>query len=130
MDERAWLCGSSSIKVISMTPAEFKEVTADQFHGALLALWWDARGNWEKAHEVAQDIGNSEGSWVHAYLHRKEGDLGMPDIGIAVQVVSLLQEPSNLNGSLSWRPCWKAVLRPGERSGAINPFRFGRFPAL
>lgn len=43
---------------------------------ALLALWWDAKGDWEKAHELAQEAGNRDGDWVHAYLHRKEGDDG------------------------------------------------------
>lgn len=43
---------------------------------ALQALWHDARGNWEAAHQCAQDDGTAEGSWVHAYLHRKEGDEG------------------------------------------------------
>ena len=42
----------------------------------LLALWWDAKGDWRRAHEVAQDIDDRTGSWIHAYLHRKEGDLG------------------------------------------------------
>jgi hypothetical protein len=40
----------------------------------LRALWYDARGDWAKAHELAQSAGSSEGDWVHAYLHRKEGD--------------------------------------------------------
>jgi len=40
----------------------------------LLALYWDARGEWEKAHAVAQGIQGPVGSLVHAYLHRKEGD--------------------------------------------------------
>ena len=39
------------------------------------ALWWDARGNWESAHEIAQELTTPWGSWMHAYLHRKEGDL-------------------------------------------------------
>jgi hypothetical protein len=41
---------------------------------ALLGLWWDAKGNWNKAHESAQQDEDVAGSWVHAYLHRKEGD--------------------------------------------------------
>ena len=41
---------------------------------ALAGLWWDAKGNWTKAHESAQQDEGPEGSWVHAYLHRKEGD--------------------------------------------------------
>jgi hypothetical protein len=40
----------------------------------LQALWHDARGDWARAHEVAQEIETRDGSWVHAYLHRKEGD--------------------------------------------------------
>ena len=40
------------------------------------ALWHDARGDWEGAHGCAQDDHSADGSWVHAYLHRKEGDLG------------------------------------------------------
>jgi hypothetical protein len=43
---------------------------------ALVALWHDAKGNWSEAHEVAQEIDDATGAWVHAYLHRKEGDLG------------------------------------------------------
>lgn len=41
----------------------------------LLALWQDARGDWEQAHETAQEIPDPVGAWIHAYLHRKEGDL-------------------------------------------------------
>ena len=41
---------------------------------ALAGLWWDAKGNWTKAHESAQQDEGRRGSRVHAYLHRKEGD--------------------------------------------------------
>ena len=41
---------------------------------ALAGLWWDAKGNWNRAHESAQQDEGPAGSWVHAYLHRKEGD--------------------------------------------------------
>lgn len=43
---------------------------------ALQALWWDAKGDWEKAHECAQAREDAAGNHVHAYLHRKEGDIG------------------------------------------------------
>ena len=39
------------------------------------ALWHDATGDWEGAHTRAQDIESKDGAWVHAYLHRKEGDI-------------------------------------------------------
>ncbi len=41
---------------------------------ALQALWWDAKGDWHKAHERAQEHEDRAGMHVHAYLHRKEGD--------------------------------------------------------
>jgi hypothetical protein len=41
----------------------------------LQALWWDARGDWDKAHECIQADQSRAGAAVHAYLHRKEPDL-------------------------------------------------------
>jgi len=41
---------------------------------AQTGLWWDAKGDWTRAHESAQQDEGGDGSWVHAYLHRKEGD--------------------------------------------------------
>jgi hypothetical protein len=46
---------------------------------ALQALWWDAKGDWGKAHHCAQERDDDAGMWVHAYLHRKEGDLSNAD---------------------------------------------------
>ena len=40
----------------------------------LRALWHDAKGEWTCAHGLAQEDDGRDGSWVHAYLHRKEGD--------------------------------------------------------
>jgi len=45
----------------------------------LKALWYDAKGDWDKAHEVIQDVPDKNASWIHAYLHRKEGDVGNAD---------------------------------------------------
>jgi len=63
-----------------MTFGEFKDSTKKAEPPAglappLLALWHDARGNWEAAHNIAQEIPDPTGAWIHAYLHRKEGDL-------------------------------------------------------
>ena len=38
------------------------------------ALWFDRAGRWDDAHRVAQEVETPDGAWVHAYLHRKEGD--------------------------------------------------------
>ena len=43
---------------------------------ALNALWLEAKGDWDGAHEAAQADEGGAGDWVHAYLHRKEGDAG------------------------------------------------------
>jgi hypothetical protein len=40
-----------------------------------VALWHDGRGDWDAAHRTAQDVKDKTGAWVHAYLHRKEGDI-------------------------------------------------------
>lgn len=45
----------------------------------LLALWHEGRGDWGASHNIAQDVHSKEGSWVHAYLHRKEGDIWNAD---------------------------------------------------
>ena len=45
----------------------------------LRALWHGLRGEWDAAHELAQAQDNDEGAWVHAWLHRVEGDLGNAD---------------------------------------------------
>ena len=64
-----------------MTPAQFKATLAEAhpptgITGSLMALWYAGKGDWEQAHNIAQDIATAEGSWVHAYLHRQEGDIG------------------------------------------------------
>lgn len=45
----------------------------------LTALWRDRKGEWARAHSVAQNIHDTRGSAIHAYLHRKEGDAGNAD---------------------------------------------------
>ncbi len=41
---------------------------------ALQAMWYDKTGDWDKAHQIVQDASDAHSAWVHAYLHRKEGD--------------------------------------------------------
>ena len=64
-----------------MSVADFKAslsgaAPAPGLDAPLAALWWAAKGNWNEAHKIAQDLGTADAAWVHAYLHRVEGDLG------------------------------------------------------
>ena len=43
---------------------------------SLEAMWYQAKGNWDEAHCIAQSEKSPAGSWVHAFLHRVEGDIG------------------------------------------------------
>jgi hypothetical protein len=67
-----------------MTFDQFKESLSSDlppgsFSGYLKALWYDAKNDWKKAHNIIQDIEDTTASWIHAYLHRKEGDIGNAD---------------------------------------------------
>jgi hypothetical protein len=42
---------------------------------AVQALWWAAKGDWNKAHKIVMEEEGAQAAWVHAYLHRVEGDL-------------------------------------------------------
>ena len=63
-----------------MTLAEFKRSMSKVkpppgLAPALAALWWEAKGDWDRAHGLVMDEGGQDCAWVHAYLHRVEGDL-------------------------------------------------------
>jgi hypothetical protein len=49
---------------------------APDLDAPLAALWWAAKSNWDAAHKIVQDEEDANSAWVHAYLHRVEGDLG------------------------------------------------------
>ncbi len=53
---------------------EQQEKCPDSWPKALQAMWYDKQGDWDKAHQVVQDASDADSAWVHAYLHRKEGD--------------------------------------------------------
>ncbi len=63
-----------------MTIDEFEQSlsgdTPPDLAAPLQALWHAARGDWHRAHQIAQSSAGGDGDWVHAYLHRVEGDLG------------------------------------------------------
>jgi hypothetical protein len=61
--------------------ADFKASLSDaapasELDAPLAGLWWTAKGGWDQAHKLVQDEPTAEAAWVHAYLHRVEGDLG------------------------------------------------------
>jgi hypothetical protein len=61
-------------------PSQFRHSLADPeppagLSLALQGLWWDAKGDWDRAHRCAMQQDDAQGNAVHAYLHRKEGDL-------------------------------------------------------
>ena len=49
---------------------------APDLSAPLAGLWWAAKGDWDQAHRIVQDDSSRDAAWVHAYLHRVEGDLG------------------------------------------------------
>ncbi|SDS06138.1 hypothetical protein [Bradyrhizobium canariense] len=64
-----------------MSMADFKAglsgtAPAPGIAAPLAALWWAAKGQWDQAHKLVQDEETADAAWVHAYLHRLEGDLG------------------------------------------------------
>jgi hypothetical protein len=63
--------------MIPMSPSDLHECSATRAAALpplLHALWHDAHGSWDRAHSIAQEIETPDAAWVHAYLHRKEGD--------------------------------------------------------
>lgn len=56
-----------------------RETPAATFSETLASLWWDRKGDWDRAHAIAQEIPTVQGSAVHAYLHREEGVLWNAD---------------------------------------------------
>jgi len=64
-----------------MTPEAFTASLSEDapptgLSAALHGLWWQGKGDWDRAHEAAQSDDGAEAAWVHAHLHRVEGDLG------------------------------------------------------
>ena len=76
---------------------------------ALQALWWDAKGDWVKAHERAQERDDQAGMRVHAYLHRKEGDQSNAEYWYR----RCRTAPSILALEEEWEELALAFLRPG-----------------
>jgi hypothetical protein len=65
---------------VVVSTAEFRAslsgtAPAPGLNAPLAALWWAGKGDWDSAHKIVQDESDANSAWVHAYLHRVEGDL-------------------------------------------------------
>ena len=91
-----------------MTLIDFEESISEasapqDLSSPLQALWIDAKGDWDEAHRIVQSLSDVDSAWVHAYLHRKEGDLSnasywyhrsgktMPDLPLPDEWQSIVQ---------------------------------------
>ena len=48
---------------------------SNKLAGVHLAIWYAVKDNWDMAHNIVQDINTETAYWIHAYLHRVEGDI-------------------------------------------------------
>lgn len=67
-----------------MTAKEFEKSLSGENPPAgistpLTALWWDSKGDWARAHDLVDELETQEGMAVHAYLHRKGGQVSNAD---------------------------------------------------
>jgi len=101
--------------VVAVTPFDFQQTTAgvappEDAAPPLAALWWAAKGDWNQAHKIVQDEDTADAAWVHAYLHRVEGDLSN-----AAYWYRKAEKPE-ASGSLEaeWAGIASALLRNGD----------------
>lgn len=73
------------------------------------SLWFDYNDDWRQAHELIQDLNDQNASWIHAYLHRKEGD----DWN-ARYWYRIAQRPyPSMSLKREWKEMWSQMNRPG-----------------
>ena len=68
----------------------------------LESLWYDGKGDWEKSHTLIQDLEDQNAAWIHAYLHRKEGDIGNADYWYS--------KAGKKRPSVSWQQEWENIV--------------------
>ena len=95
--------------------ADFRATLADSAPASglkppLAALWWAAKGDWDQAHKIVQDESDADAAWVHAYLHRAEGDLGNARYWYA----RAGRSPASGRGETEWDAIVEALLGKAE----------------
>lgn len=98
-----------------MTIEEFKStLSASQppkgISPQLEAMWHEGKDDWDRAHNIAQDIHTADGSWIHAYLHRKEGDQG--------NAAYWYRQAGRPVSRLSLKEEWEEIVRELLRTGS------------
>jgi hypothetical protein len=111
----AGISGKEFPQLVQMTLDEFRQslMATEPPAGlslALLGFWWDGKGDWQRAHESAQQDEGVEGSWVHADLHRKEGDQSNAAYWYSRAGKPVCRERSMRNGIASLRLCLARLL--------------------
>ena len=99
-----------------MTPAAFKQSLKAKappagISKALQALWWAASGDWDKAHRIVMNRHGQDCAWVHAYLHRVEGDLD----NAGYWYRQARRKPSTAELSREWGEILAALLHDSRR---------------
>ena len=104
-------CPSTSISTTAGFEASLERPSPPEgLPSALEALWHAGHGDWPRAHELVQDGSTREDAWVHAYLHREEGDLGNAAYWYARAGKAI--ERGDLR--LEWRAIVTELLRAGS----------------
>jgi len=101
-----------------MTLQEFREsLVRDEppreLSAALAGLWWDAKGDWTRGHESAGQDEWPGSAWVHAYLHRKEGDLSNAGYWYA----RAHKAPAGTSLEQEWLAITRSLLGEGDSKG-------------
>ncbi|MFM7838026.1 MAG: hypothetical protein ACKO6K_00545 [Chitinophagaceae bacterium] len=73
----------------------------EHYSPCLRALLEDQQGHWDNAHQLIQDLDTQDAAWVHAYLHRKEGDLANADYWY--------RRAGRKRPDLSWQEEWSSL---------------------
>jgi hypothetical protein len=68
----------------------------------LKSLWYDAKGDWHKAHAQVDQLTDKDSAWVHAYLHRKEGDISNADYWYS--------KAQQIRPKVSWPEEWEQLV--------------------
>ncbi len=99
-----------------MTPSEFKRSLSDKkptggLSPALTALWWAGKDSWDKAHDIVMSEEGADCAWVHAYLHRVEGDRD----NARYWYRQARLEPATGDLASEWTAIVAALLKSGQR---------------